>query len=389
MSLTIKIPFATKEQELILKAALMKGDAAVKAWQNYAHTADLEGHPDNGSFRTMPLLFSNLQQLRVKHPFMHRLKGIYRQSWYLNQRLFHDMSNVLQSLHKAEIKTMLLKGAALSILHYKNYGVRPMADIDVLVHTSQASSAIAVLQKTGWTPVPALRDGDLTYRHSKQFIDHDGKEFDLHWHLLFDSCGKDADSDFWDKAVPVTFANVPTLALNPTDMLLHIIVHGVKWNSEPPIRWIADSMTILNSPDTDIDWTRLMDQSRKHGVVLHIKTALLYLQSTYHASIPQSVIDSFQTIPVSRFEQIEYRQVTAQPVDGSGSLIKALLGGFPRYLMEYRRLIKNRGILAQCTGLPEYLQYRLNKQSYRELLAYLFSRCIIITKEKLHSAISF
>ncbi|MFZ2396370.1 MAG: nucleotidyltransferase family protein [Smithella sp.] len=73
---------------------------------------------------------------------MGMLRGIYRKAWSKNQTLFHEMAKVVEYLQHAGIKTMLLKGASLSLLYYKNNGARPMADIDLLVPYKQVSEKI-------------------------------------------------------------------------------------------------------------------------------------------------------------------------------------------------------------------------------------------------------
>jgi len=61
------------------------------------------------------------------------------------------MSDVLVSFHRAGIQTILLKGAALILLHYKDPGLRPMVDFDILVPAGKAAAAIKVLTELGWT----------------------------------------------------------------------------------------------------------------------------------------------------------------------------------------------------------------------------------------------
>ena len=249
---SMKLPgessFATKDQELLLRAALLKGADAVEAWREWKSAVDLEGHLDNGSFRLLPLLYTNLKRLDVKDPLMGKLKGIYLKAWYNNQRLFFEASKILDYLHNEGIQTIVLKGVPLAILNYKNHGVRPMADIDILVRPEQALLATDVLKKAGWSPTSTTSIQDhMQYRHSLEFVNEAGMEVDLHWYFIFESRRVDSDTDFWNRAVPITIHNVPTYALDPTDMLFHVIVHGVTWNPEPPIRWIADAMTIIQS----------------------------------------------------------------------------------------------------------------------------------------------
>jgi len=390
MPFVTKILFATREQELLLQAALLEGDKAISAWQKYKKKVALEGHHENGSYRLFPLLYRNLQRNNIEDPFMHRLKGIYRQAWYKNQRLFYDISKILSSLHDERVRTMILKGAALTILHYKNYAVRPMADVDVMVHTSEALLAVDVLKRLGWKPTTDLTEADLLYRHSGQFIDNSGKEVDLHWHLLYDSCWDGCDDDFWDGAVPLTLGGVPTLAANPADMLLNVIVHGVKWNPEPAIRWIADAITLINSSDPGIDWGRLISQAKKHRVVLHLKKALNYLKDIYRPHIPSAYMKTINSIHTSPMEFLEYQYVTRNLYPGSHTTpIHQMINFCLSYFFRYRRLCLNKGSVKgfSITDLFNYILYREKKKNAHDLIISLASRGMRNTKRSLLSAL--
>ena len=385
MQLDKKVPFATREQELLLQAALLEGAEAINAWQQWKSIVDLEGHPDSGSYSLFPLLYKNLQRYGIEDPFMKRLKGIYRLEWYKNQRFFYVMSKVLKYLHDAGIQTMILKGVALIVLHYKNYAVHPMADIDILVPTSQALSTINLLNKAGWIQTTTLKDEHLYYRHSMQFKDQSGRELNLHWHVLFVSCKEDSDTLFWDGAVPIRINEVSTYALNPTDTLFHVIVHGVRWNPEPPIRWIADAMSIINSTDSEIDWPRLIIQAKKSHLVIPVKEALNYLHEKFQAPIPDSILDSMNQLPISRTESLEYRIIKRNPETISNTLLNTLLGRFPLYLVEYLRLTNDTGFLRKIIGFPKYLQFRTNAKGLHVLCIFFISRSIRITMKKLLS----
>src|SRR5215470_12661875 len=131
----------TPRQELLLKAALLEGEAAVEAWESWRANTDIH-RLDQGSYRMLPLLYRNLQKHEIKDPVMEKLKGVYRHTWYKNQILFSRMAAILRSFQEAGIDVMVLKGTALVLLHYKDYGLRPMNDFDVLVRLKQSSEAI-------------------------------------------------------------------------------------------------------------------------------------------------------------------------------------------------------------------------------------------------------
>ncbi len=70
MQLDKKVLFATREQELLLEAALLDGEHAINAWQQWKSIVDLEDHHDGGTYCLFPLLYKNLQRYGIEDPFM-------------------------------------------------------------------------------------------------------------------------------------------------------------------------------------------------------------------------------------------------------------------------------------------------------------------------------
>jgi hypothetical protein len=383
MDLDKKIPYTSKEQKLLLQAALLDKEHSINAWQQWKKIVDLEGHHDSGSYSLFPLLYKNLQRYGVNDPFMKRLKGIYRLEWYKNQRLLYDMSKAIQNLNDAGIQVIALNCLALIALYYKNFAVRPLTDLSILVPTSQALLTIGILKKAGWIQTTNLKEDFLCYQHSVQFKDQSGKELDLHWHLSFESCQEDSNAVFWDGAVPIRINEVSTYVLNQTDNLFHVIVQGVRLNTEPSIRWIADAMSIINSTDSEIDWSRLIIQAKKSRLIIPVKEALNYLHEKFLAPIPKSNLENMNQLSISCTESLEYRIMMRNPETSSDTLLNTLLGRFPLYLIEYLRLTNDTGFLRKIIGLPKYLQFRTNAKGLHVLCTFFISRSIITMKQLL------
>jgi len=221
----------TWQQELLLRAALLQGKNSIEAWEKWKSSTDIN-QLDLGSHRLLPQLYRNLHVQGVKDRLLEKFKGIYRRTWCDNQLLFHEVSALLRSLGDAGIETIVLKGAALALLHYRDCGLRPMNDFDVMVHVEQRSAAIDLLRKLGWTPIPRSPEGVtetyLSVVNSHGFTHIAGRECDLHWHLFPECCQVDADNDFWEQAVPFEIHDVLSRSLAPTDQLLHVCVHGAE-----------------------------------------------------------------------------------------------------------------------------------------------------------------
>lgn len=356
----------TPQQLLLLRAALWQGSAALSAWSEWAKQADLDGL-DLGSFRLLPLVYTNLQSLGLDHPWMSRLKGVKRRAWYANRLLFHRMRPVLDAFESAGLKTLVLKGPALATLYYPDLGARPMQDFDILVPTHQAPDALGLLSTLGFTSKPrdgeVFKPGYLSVIHGYQFTDAEGFEMDLHWHVFPDCCRPDSDDDLWAGAIPLDIEGLATRALNPADQLLHICVHGMRWNPVPPVRWAADAVLSMTRAD-GMDWSRLIGQATKRRFIIPLREALRYLHDALDAPVPPDVLASLFALPVTPAEQREY-DLLAQPLDA--------LGPMQRLWLHYRRYVRTQTatpILEQPGGFARFLQYSWGLDHWWEMPAY-------------------
>jgi len=351
-----------------LKAALLTGEEAIEAWEMWRAYNDIDSL-DYGSHRLLPLLYRNLLSHGVSDPDMSRLKGVYRRTWYENQMLFHTIASLLSSFHKAGIETIVLKGAALTLMSYKDFGLRPMNDFDVLVHTEQAMPAIRLLKEHGWRPRYFDPDpGYISVAYSHGFEDDKGREFDLHWHAIAQCRDARADDDFWRDSVETEISGIPTRVLNEADQLLHVCVHGAKWNETPSFRWVADSLSILNSAGAGIDWGRLIDQAEKRRLILPVLDTLSYLRDTFRAAIDPETLRILRAKPVPGVERLEYR-ITSVPI----TRWTAMLDLWCQHL----RLEGDANIVRKIVSFPGFLQniwgialWRLPLQGIQKMLAW-------------------
>ena len=301
----------TPGQELLLRAALTPGPGALEAWEAWKGEHDLiESELDHGSFRLLPLVYRNLLAQGADEPLMPRLKGIYRYWWCSNQRLFHRAAAVIRALEQAGIRTLVLKGTAASVAYYRDRGARPMGDIDLLVSHDQAPAAVARLGALGLRPARPRVADLIRYQHSVRMVHDTGEALDLHWHVLAECVHRDADHGFWKRAVPIHVLDAPSVALGPTDALLHAIVHGMRWNAEPTVRWVADAMTILRSSEDAIDWVGLEREATRLQVVLRLRSGLEYLEERMDAPIPYRALTRLRGTRAASIEHLERRVLT-------------------------------------------------------------------------------
>lgn len=362
----------TRIEEIVLRAALASGEEALSAWRVWREEMELD-RIDAGSFRLLPLMYRNLLDLNVEDPLMQKLKGVYRRTWYRNQLLFRDLAGLLRHFREAQLDTMLLKGVPLALLHYKDAGLRPMDDCDVLVPSHQAAAAIDLLDRRGWKPEYWRTDLNIDYLHGTGFVDAPGRRLDLHWHALEECLQPRCDDAFWEGAVPAKLHEEPTRAMNSADQLLHVCVHGLRWNYIPPIRWIADAMVILRSAGNTMDWGRLATQADSCGVSLPVRDGLQYLRDRLGASIPEDVLKRLCRLAPTKAERRSYEITKRKPNPGRRLLF---------HWYNHQRLKPRNPSVRDPEGFLTYLRKRWGLRSAWELPSYLVTESVHIFRAK-------
>lgn len=343
----------TPEQELLLRACLCEGAAAIEAWHAWRARTDLD-RIDSASYRLIPLLHGNLRRCGVEPKDIATYRSIHRKTWYENQLLRDRVAPILSRLRAAGHDVMLLKGAALAWSCYEDPGERPMEDVDLLVRTQEADVALGRLVRWGFTPVGGLGPTDVArqrvLRHAWQLQapKGHGPDLDFHWHALARCVRPGADDAFWTAAMPLHWGSLQLAMLCPADQLLQVCLHGLEPNPMPPVRWIADATMILRRAAGAVDWERLLVQAQERRVALLLGHALDYLRRLVAAPIPEPVTHALLSAPAEAWERSELRSC-----EGKRAFTEAALN----YVHRYRRLRASSQYWREQPALLRYVRY--------------------------------
>lgn len=308
----------------LLEAALLKEPQALVSWKTYLAQNDLQTI-DHAAIALLPLVYRNLKEL--SHPLC---KSAYRHTWVSNQTLWRKTLPTLHRLLDAGIqKIVLLKGMGLILHHYRDFGVRTLGDIDILIDRSQVPLAHSLLLASGWECTLSRFDPQNSHQlarwHAANFTHPSGLHLDVHWSLLLES-NEIIDREVL-RAVPLGITPA-----SPTHLFFQTCVHGNKKSTAPLIRWIPDALTLLKSP---IDFPHLFRLAQLSHLTLPFSSALSYLSHHFDVCIPP-----FRPQP-SRLEMLEF---------------KANLRGRIYLAAYYRARLRKHSIL-------DYLQHTANLPS--------------------------
>jgi len=370
----------TAEQQLLLRACLLNETEALQAWNEWQQHFE-SGSTDATNRRLFPALYSNLTKQKITGPLIDRFKEEYNRAWVHNQFAFNSAAKIISCFQQAGIATILLKGSGLILTIYEDAGLRPMADIDVLVRRADASSSICLLESLGWISKYKDPFALIPFENADEFTDHSNQKLDLHWRVLWEGNQKSTDEDFWDASIPAQIGEVETRTLSASDHLLHVCVHGAKWNDTSPIRWVIDAMKILTSESFEVDWIRVLRQSRERRLSLPMRDTLTYLVDTLAAPVPPAVLRELHNEPTSMRER-QFYKIRLEPNNALKTipvtwhwvecLVLECRGNVFQRLSQFMKYLQSLWALDRLRDVPLHFVGRIRRRLY-ELLEWRFS----------------
>ena len=270
-------------RDALMGAALAPPGAALESWLRFERSG-VDARTDPIASRWLPLIGHNLRDAPVAPLARALFVEARRQAWASNLRILDAARPALESLAAAGIRTMLLKGAVLGRPPYREPGLRPIGDVDVLVEPAHARAATRILEEAGWLAWRRHSDRDLLLAHGLDLRKPPAGALDVHWYLLAECCWEGADVGMWQRALPMTpdvAAGIAstTCVPSPADLLLHICVHGLRWSPVHSGHWVADAARIIQTAGSQLDWDVVLAEAAQRRLGLQMTQALLWFAS--------------------------------------------------------------------------------------------------------------
>ena len=296
----------TPAQALLLQAALLKGQAALTAWEQWQSSVDIE-ILDADSCVLLPQLYQNLLAHGVEHPHMARLKGIYRRTWYGNQLKLKQIKILTSHLKEVGIETLLLGDAALCACQTENY--RLMSNFHLLVHSAELEGAACQLTGLNWQTSGVRSQQSIHFQNDQE--DSLYLQGRLFWAIPQDY----TDEQVWQYATFIE-GDLTGWMVSPTDRLLDGCVRtffksrSAESSSATRSRsfhGIADALILIQKSGNDLDWMRLITQAQRYQMILPVRNMLTLLQQVLQLSPPSWVLSALYQMPIASWEWQNYQ----------------------------------------------------------------------------------
>lgn len=260
-----------------------------------------------------------------------------------NLLLQTELLDVLSKFANAGIAVITLKGWAQIARLYPNAGVRPTADIDLLIARDQLEPAVAVLQAAGYTFADGRADlSGLAYKNEIALVKEGvpgTPKIELHWHL-FDTPYWQAQIDIdwmWQTQTPVQLAGQTLAVLSPDATFLYECSHMLLHHTGKELKWLTDLGLLVQK--CSLDWPLILKQATQFSLMLPLQKTCSILQDAWQVPIPATVRTALDAYQPSRAEREQFGLVTEQSRNSGQQFIVDLvaignIGGALRFARE-------------------------------------------------------
>ncbi len=227
-----------------------------------------------------------------------------------NALLQKTLRAILSSLAENNISVITLKGWAQISRLYADAGVRPTADIDLLIRDTDLAETVELLLGQGFIFADSRADlTGLSYQSEVALV-HEGlpskPKVELHWHL-FDAphWQQHVDLDwFWETAVQNDWAGLTLMLFSNEATFIYESAHLQLHHTGNELKWLTDLGLLVQK--TDLDWDLILKKSLQMQLALPLRLTSQTLSTQWAVPIPERILSQLQLYIPSKFEADQF-----------------------------------------------------------------------------------
>jgi len=238
-----------------------------------------------------------------------KLIETYAQVGAANKRALGKLTAILTQFRAHGIDCLLLKGADVLSRLYGVWGIRPMADLDLLVHEHDLPAIDHIVTNLGYRPVI---DGNPAYVAPDESLVLD---------LVTEIWYADETEAIWRRAVQRDVAGLPVKGMGVDDLLIYLAAYSVLNRGYFSPSFSKDIALLVGKEP--LNWEFIFDEAVRHNLKIPLHHGLLYAAQRETMPIPDGILA--RLAPSTKFEKalefILQKLVTSTPVDGAGHFL--------------------------------------------------------------------
>ncbi|MBV6396442.1 MAG: hypothetical protein HFACDABA_02040 [Anaerolineales bacterium] len=380
-----------RHTDLRALSAIISGRLAQAGWESFteeAWEALIAGSRRQGVAPLLYWVFSQSGNLaRLPETVRDPLRLSYARTLMQNQLCFRELESLSRAYAQARIPLVLLKGACYALTVYPDAGLRPMADLDVLVPIARLDEAVGLACSLGYRATRPEASPGLNELFSHEVLLQ--KEFphpmalEVHFSLVADRTFQYAVSVdwFWEQVEPLDspsagrFENL--LMLTPTAQVLYAASHAMLQHGghNAPLRWFFDLDQLVRRYATRLDWELLVSQAGTFEWGSALRAALVQTEAYFETPIPPSARTALFAQTDRHAELVAFKQSSPETHILAETRALASLNWWGRLRLIFALLMPG----------PAYMRWRYNFQNNWLLPRYYLLRWWGIFKDLLRT----
>ena len=292
-----------------------------------------------------------------------------------NARQLQELGDVISTFDNENIDIIVLKGAALAETIYANIALRPMVDMDILIHRRDLEKAIPILNSLGYFSADLETHPGMITAYENELLLHKVGAGDLdialelHWSLL-DSPHyqqKLRMDWFWRTAQLSKIAGETALVLGIEGQLLHLCSHISLHHAGGGMLWLHDVAEVLYRHESNVNWNTLMAKAEEYDLVLSLQQVMNQVDKAWDLQLTTDMIDKLNQLqPSDREQQVfDWLNASDRPVAHRFWVDLATSKSWKRRIAyAWQNLLPSAGYMRQrynikhSVFLPFYYPYR-------------------------------
>jgi hypothetical protein len=228
------------------------------------------------------------------------LRRLYDGSARRNRRLFRVLGDIVRACHDVGAQALGLKDVQLAVDVYPERALRPMGDVDVLIHHDDYELVAKAMAGLGFSPHPRPQARFvLEYGSGQQFRrTSDETWVDMQWDVAEREWDPDAHRPFgaraahmWERSVPLRIDDYTMLAPCPEDMLLHLCLH-LEGHEYCELVLFSDIAEFLRHYRDTLDWHKFNAVTRDARAEACAHHVLQLTARLFGLTLPSGTLDA-------------------------------------------------------------------------------------------------
>jgi len=229
-----------------------------------------------------------------------KLKQFYYNILGRNNSIQIELQKVISLLNHAQIQVIVLKGASLLETVYKNIGLRPMSDVDLLVEKKDLSKIKSILYEVGYRKPDYLDQESLEKFGGEIHLCKKGGVFlDIHTNLsqyerFCNILRIDSDEEIWTKSKRYKTSEGELRTLNPAHLIMHLCMHHALAHSFVGLFRFCDIRETVLAYQEDIDWHDFIVKVKRFKIKKIIYYSLFFNQELFGQLVSEDILEALK-----------------------------------------------------------------------------------------------